>query len=91
MDLCCVRIAVVRIDRLPPCKRTGVALIRELQPRFGGTPIMLVAATDDGLTDVMCFSEFAIEPYLSELVEWNGLEPIEWESLPIFVEPDLPF
>lgn len=91
MDLCCVRIAVVRVNRLPPCKRTGVALIRELQPRFGVVPIMLVMATTDDLADVQSFSEFATEPYLSDLVEWNEFEPVEWKPLPVYIEPELPF
>lgn len=91
MDLCCVRIAVVRVARPSLEEPLAGRTIRELQRRFGVVPILLVAFEGPDLGDVRGYSEFPTAAYLAELVEWNGMEPIEWAPLPELAEEELPF
>jgi 8-oxo-dGTP pyrophosphatase MutT (NUDIX family) len=91
MDLCCVRVAVVKVDRARLVEPLATRTLRDLQPRFGVLPILLVAFSDTDLVDLHGFSEFPTAPYLDELVEWNDVEPVEWVPLPELVEPELPF
>lgn len=91
MDLCCVRVAVVKVDRARLIEPLATRTLRELQPRFGILPILLVSFEGADLQDATGFSEFPTEPYVVDLVEWNSMEPVEWAPLPELVEPDLPF
>lgn len=91
MDLCCVRIAVVKVDRVRLIEPLATRTLRELQPRFGILPILLVSFDRTDLQDAAGFSEFPTTPYVTDLVEWNSMEPVGWESLPELVEPELPF
>ena len=91
MDLCCVRVAVVKVDRARLDDPIATRTLRELQPRFGILPILLVSFKSVKLDDAAGFSEFPTAPYVADLVEWNSMEPVEWEPLPELVEPDLPF
>lgn len=91
MDLCCVRVAVVKIDRACLVNPRATRTLRELQPRFGILPILLVSFERLDLQDAAGYSEFPTTPYMTDLAEWNSMEPVEWEPLPELVEPDLPF
>lgn len=91
MDLCCVRVAVVKVDRARLAEPLATRTLRELQPRFGILPILLVSFDSLDLQDAAGFSEFPTAPYVADLVEWNSMELIEWAPLPELVEPDLPF
>ncbi len=91
MDLCCVRVAVVKVDRARLIEPAATRTLNDLQPRFGVLPILLVAFDDPDLTDAEGFSHFPTAPYVAELVEWNALEPVEWVLLPEIVEAELPF
>jgi len=91
IDLCCVRIAVVRVPPLMLVDPLATRTIRDLQPRFGVVPILLVSFDQVDLGDIQGFSEFPTAPYLIDLVEWNSMEPIEWHPLPPLIEEELPF
>lgn len=91
VDLCCVRVVVVRVERTVLLEQRGLRVARDLQPRFGLLPIMLVSFDGPHMENAECFSEWPTSPYLAELVEWNSLEPVEWLPLPELVEPELPF
>jgi len=91
MDLCCVRVAVVKVDHARLLEPFATRTVRDLQPRFGILPILLVSFSDAGLLDARGFSEFPTGPYLTELIEWNEAEPVVWSPLPELIEPELPF
>jgi hypothetical protein len=91
VDLCCVRVAVVKVAPAALVEPLATRTIRELQPRFGVLPILMIAFADAELSDVQGFSEFPTAPYLADLVEWHGMEPVEWEPLPELAEEELPF
>jgi hypothetical protein len=91
IDLCCVRIAVVKVERLALVEPESTKTIRKLQPHFGLVPIMLVAFDAHNLSDIQAFSEFPTSAYLADLVEWHRLEPVEWKQLPPLRVPELPF
>lgn len=91
MDLCCVRVAVVKVDRWRLVEPIATRTLMDLQPRFGILPILLVSFDHPDLLDAEGFSGFPTTPYLAELVEWNAAESVKWEPLPDLVEPELPF
>lgn len=91
IDLCCVRVAVVKVAPAALVVPLATQTLRDLQPRFGVLPILLVAFSSSDLSDAQGFSEFPTAPYLADLVEWNGMEPVEWGALPVAAEEELPF
>ena len=91
MDLCCVRVAVVKVERAHLVEPLATRTLMDLQPLFGFLPILLVSFDASDLLDAQGFSGFPTAPYLAELVEWNAAEPVEWGPLPELVEPELPF
>ena len=91
LDLCCVRVAVVRVERAHLIEPAATKKLCELQRRFGILPILLVAFSDPALKDVQGFSHFPTAPYVEELVQWNLLEPVAWAPLPPLLEPEGPF
>lgn len=91
IDLCCVRVAVVRVARDRLIEPFATRALNELQPRFGVLPILLVSFSAPSLMDVRGFSYFPTAPYVEELVEWNSFEAVEWVSVPDLVEQKLPF
>lgn len=91
VDLCCVRVAVVKVEPAKLLGPTATREVRSLQPRFGLLPIMLVAFHDPTLLDARAFAEFPVSDYLADLIDWNSMEPVEWGPLPELVEEDLPF
>ncbi|WP_305821352.1 hypothetical protein [Massilia brevitalea] len=91
VDLCCVRVAVVRVSFEKLAEPTATREVRALQPRFGVLPIMLVAFEDFALLDAEAFAEFPVSGCLADLVDWNSMEPVEWGPLPELVEEELPF
>ena len=91
MDLCCVRVAVVKVAPKLLVEPQSIRVIRELQPRFGVVPILLVAFDEPDLDDVRGYSDFPTAGYLADLVEWNSMEPLEWTALPAPLEEELPF
>lgn len=91
MDLCCVRVAVVRVARDRLIEPFATSALNELQPRFEVLPILLVSFSAPDLVDVRGFSHFPTAPYVEELVEWNSLESVEWVPVPDLVEQELPF
>lgn len=91
VDLCCVRVAVVKVEPEKLLEPAATLEVRALQPRFGVLPIMLVAFRDPALLDAQAFAEFPASAYLADLIEWNSMEPVEWGPLPDLVEEDLPF
>ncbi|HBI70688.1 MAG TPA: hypothetical protein DDZ22_17290 [Massilia sp.] len=91
VDLCCVRVAVVRVPLEKLIDPVATREVRALQPRFGVLPIMLVAFEDFALLDAQAFAEFPVSGYLADLIDWNSMEPVEWGSLPELAEEELPF
>lgn len=91
VDLCCVRVAVVKVALGVLAEPLARREVRALQPRFGVLPIMLVAFKDFALLDAQAFAEFPVSDYLADLVDWNSMEPVEWEALPELAEEELPF
>lgn len=91
MDLCCVRVAVVKASSRWPTEIAATNILNGLQPRFGHLPILLVSFDEPDLSDIRGYSGFPTDPYLADMVEWHSLEPINWQPLPKIVEPALPF
>lgn len=91
VDLCCVRVAVVKVALEKLAKPWATRELRALQPRFGVLPIMLIAFEDSALLNAQAFAEFPVSGYLSDLVDWNSMEPVEWGPLPELAEEELPF
>lgn len=91
IDLCCVRIAVVQVAPALLAEPQSTRTIRELQPRFGVVPLLLVSFDAPDMSDVRGYSEFPAADYVADLLDWHGIEPIEWETLPEPVEEELPF
>lgn len=91
VDLCCVRVAVVKISPEKLDEPMATREVRALQPRFGVVPIMLLASEDPALLDARAFAEFPVSGYLADLIDWNSMEPVEWGPLPDLVEEELPF
>jgi hypothetical protein len=81
----------VRVATTVPAEPHAIRLIRELQPRFGVVPILLVSFECPELSDLQGYSEFPTGPYLADLADWNSMEPVEWGPLPELVEEELPF
>jgi hypothetical protein len=87
VDLCCVRIAVVLVDRDDIEPTTAPKLIRKLQPRFGGLPILLVYKPDTSWDGARAYSDFPTDSYFAALIlnddtEWGPLPPEPEEELP---------
>ncbi len=91
VDLCCVRVAVVKVALEMLAEPWAMREARALQPRFGVLPIMLVAFEDFALLDAQAFAEFPVSGYLADLIYWNSMEPVNWEPLPELEEEELPF
>lgn len=91
VDLCCVRVAAVKVALEVLAEPLATREVRALQPRFGVLPIMLVAFEDFALLDAQAFAEFPVFGYLADLVDWNSMEPVEWKALPELAEEELPF
>lgn len=91
IDLCCVRIAVVQVAPASLVEPLSTRTIRELQPRFGVVPLLLVSFDESDMSDVRGFSEFPAADYVADLLDWHGMEPIEWGPLPELAEDELPF
>lgn len=91
IDLCCVRVAVVQVAPALLAEPLSIKTIRELQPRFGVVPLLLVSFDDPGMSDIQGYSEFPTAEYVADLLDWHGMEPIEWGPLPVVVEDELPF
>lgn len=91
IDLCCVRVAVVRVTPAVLAEPCSTRTIREIQPRFGVVPILLVSFECSHLSDLQGYSEFPASAYLADLVDWHSMEPLEWAPLPELAEEELPF
>lgn len=91
IDLCCVRIAVIRVAPALLVEPQSTRTIRELQPRFGVVPLLLASFEDPDMSDVRGYSEFPAADYLADLLDWHSMEPIEWGPLPVPAEEELPF
>lgn len=91
IDLCCVRVAVVRVAPAVLVEPHSTRMLRELQPRFGIVPILLVSFECPELSDLRGYSEFPTAAYLIDLAEWHSMEPLEWAPLPELIEEELPF
>ena len=91
VDLCCVRVAVVKVAPATLAEPQATRMIRTLQPRFGCVPILLVSFECPELTDLQGYSEFPASAYLVDLAEWHSMEPLEWAALPELAEEELPF
>lgn len=91
MDLCCVRVAVVKANCHWTTEATATRILNGLQARFGHLPILLVSFNEHDLSDLQGYSGFPTGPYLADMLEWHSLEPIQWQPLPELVEAALPF
>lgn len=87
-DLCCVRVAVVQVNKDDIDVVRAQKLIRSLQRRFGGLPIMLVHKPTFDWSGVQGYSDFPTPLYLAELI---ASDDAEWGPLPPEPEDELPF
>ncbi len=82
-----VRMAVVLVERSRLAREHAEPLIQQLQAQFR-MGVMLVARDPAALNGLRAFAQFDESPYLFALLAG---ENIEWEEVPVLVEPELPF
>lgn len=82
-----VRMAVVLVEKSRLAPRHADPLILQLQAQFG-MGVMLVARDLAALNGLRAYAQFDEVPYLFALLAG---ENIEWEEVPMVVEPELPF